>query len=118
MEVHGRFRREREGRAIKNNNSHFIKKWHQDREKRTIIARTKPLPLNSSKETRLEFILSSGLTHISAVMGPLSVWSMRFFRSVSGAMPGDGGGGDKERSKMNCPSTAITGWGPRFDTWT
>src|SRR6266567_1464742 len=71
--------------------------------RRTTIARTMPLPLLRSKETRFDFVLLSCLTHISAVIGPLVVWRVRFLRSSSEEMPGDGGGGDKERSRMKCP---------------
>ena len=87
-------------------------------ERHTTIVRTRPLPLNRSNDTRFDFMLPSCLIHISAVMGPLSVWMVRFLRSASEAMPEDGGGGGKERSRIIFPSTAITGLGPHFDTWT
>ena len=48
---------------------------------------------------------------MSAEMGPLVVCRAKFLRSESEAMPGDGGGGDRERSRMNCPFTGT----PRFE---
>jgi hypothetical protein len=87
------------------------RRWN--RERRTTIARTVPLPLLRSKETRFgfDFVPPSCLIHISAVMGPLVVWRVRFLRSLFGAMPGGGGGGDKVRSRMYCPFTGA----PCFD---
>lgn len=76
--------------------------------RRTTIARTIPLSVLRSKETRFGFALLSCLVHISAVTGPLVVYRVRFLRSLSGEMPGDGGGGDKERSRINCPSTGTS----------
>jgi hypothetical protein len=58
-----------------------------------------------------DLVLPSGLIHISAVTGPLVIWRVRFSLSVSEVMSGDSGGGDKERSRMNCPFTGA----PRFD---
>ena len=87
----------------------------ESRERRTTIARTMPLPLHRSKEARFDLALLSCLIHISALMDPLVVWRVRFLRSVSEAMPGDGGGGGKERSRMNCPFKGVACSGTRFD---
>jgi hypothetical protein len=86
--------------------------------RRTTIARIVPLPLLRYKETRFGSVLPSCLVDISAVIGPLVVWRVRFLRSLSEDMPGDGGGGGMERSRMNCPSTGISKRGSLFNIQT
>jgi len=76
-----------------------------------LFARTTPLPLLRSKETRFDSDFPSCLIDISAVIGPLVVCRVRFLRSSPEEVPGDGGGGDKERSRMKCPSSGT----PVFD---